>query len=750
MVKSNNKNSKTLITILIILIVLLLITLLWNTNILEYYLNGVGLKKPVFSTYSRVVLWNKPWLLTGKLNSVKGNQEITISGDKKLMIISRYYSADNKDLFYSRNINEKWTKPKRMNVVNSEYNEITPSLSEDGKYLFFASNRPGGKGGYDIWLSENSSDTWLPPYLISNGVNTEYDEKNPYLSVDKQVFYFNSNRPKEALDNPRLDSRKNEFDIFSLHVEDIFDNDDSSSFFKFRFLKRLEILNSNYDEGHVSATAGGNIIYFSSNRTGGLGGYDIYRSYLLNEGYTQPENLGGLINSEKDEICPLISTDGYDIYFGSNKFSWEDNDYQVFKTNSSEVIKKFDLSLLFDFLSIIFLLLIIIIIIWLLLRLLAKKSDVSLVLKCLIIALIIHLIFVLLSGIWYLGGKVSEAIKEKYNDITININTLARESVALSVREGIASLPKVKAVATTNKPVDNVAVPQQQPISSSQVSEVWQESDIVNPASSPVNVQKTIHSERTVKYTSNQKISDVKPLKFGSSQIAMEVPEGTGEQASAKEKGKASGLPKSIKPIKPTEKENLVLVTNTLPTVTDISPTSLTIDDNIKNINKNLAKSINPEKAVTSTSLEQNISSNQNIDGLFEDVSDFAGDDREVDGMMGAEGGFLLESNYLMRVPGTQSGGEFVDFSYMKNNRKFSDKQRQAYKSREAVIVQPLNVFFVKYMRNIIHYKAFDVIPTKYKRVFSESVGGLIYNETPRFMIKIDEELEVPEKYLNK
>ena len=533
-----------------------MLVLIANSNLLEFYLNGIGLKKPVFTTYSRVVLWNTPEELKGLLNETVGNQDFTLSEDRTFMIITRYFDANNKDLFFSKFINGSWTKPERMKIVNSEYNEITPSLSNDGKYLFFASDRPGGAGGFDIWISEIKDGEWQQPYLMSNGVNSEFDEKNPYLSIDRQAFYFNSNRPEQALDNPRLDSRKDNFDIYSLFVEEIFENEDSSSYFKFKTLKRLDSINSkDYDDGKVTATSRGNILYFSSNRPGGLGGYDIYRTYLLSDGYTKPENLGNIINSSGNDICPIISSDGYELYYETNKLSWDKNDYKVFKSDSAEVIKKFDFSLLLHFISIVLLLLIVVLVIWFLLRLLAKKTDMSLIIKCLIIALILHLLLALLSGIWYLGGKVTEAVKEQYKDITININTLARETVALSVREGIASLPKVKAVSTTSKPVDKVSVPQQQPVSSSEVSEIWQEANVVKPASSPVNVQKTINTERAVEYTSDSKISEVQPMKFGSAQIAMEVPEGTGEQASAETIGQASGLPKAIKPVIPVEKE---------------------------------------------------------------------------------------------------------------------------------------------------------------------------------------------------
>ncbi|MCF7791643.1 MAG: hypothetical protein K9L78_02940 [Victivallales bacterium] len=732
-------------------IILLILLFIPSYSFLEYYMDGLGLKKLAFTAHSRAVLWEESKALKGKLNEVQGNVGSTVSEDGKTIIISRYFSSDNRDLFISRCIDKKWTKPRRLLNVNTEYNEITPSLSSDGKYLFFASDRPEGRGGFDIYVSCRRGQTWQAPYPVSSSINTHYDEKNPYLTVDKQVFYFNSNRPETAPDNPRDDTGKENFDIFSSFVEEIFENEDASLYLKLSRLKRLDSINTEYDEGHISATLRGNIIYFSSNRRGGYGGYDIYRSYLLREGFTDPENLGETVNSVDDEISPDISKDGYELFFSTNRRSWEKTDFLVFSSDSTEVVNKFDYSLLLKLLAMVLLILIIAAVIWALLRLLASRTDMSLIVKSLIIALIIHLLLALLSGLWFLGGQLSEAMKKKNRDMTININTLARQSVALAVREGISSLPKVKSVATTEKPVEKITVPEQQPVSSSEVSEIWREAEIVKPNSSPVNVKKSVHSEKAKTYTSDKEdISKVKPVKFGSSQVSMEVPEGTGSKASAETKGKSKGLPSVEQPVEKRRKERAVVEEIAEPSFHEMKPMSLTADEEIKELRKNMTRNAVAKSRATlsSTEIEENISS-LDADGVLEDVSDFSGDDREIDGMRGSKGGFLLKTAFVMSTPDKEKFNQLHQLGVIKFNREFTEKRSADFRNRKVIITVPVNTALLELYRNMMEFKSFRRIDLNYKTAFSEDIGDMLYKETPVFLIQLDSEMEVPERYLD-
>lgn len=84
------------------------------------------------------------------------------------------------------------------------------------------------------------------------------------------------------------------------------------------FIKLNPMINSNASETHACASYDGNILYFTSNREGGFGGYDIYKCEKLSSGdWSKPQNLGPKINTPYDEESPYILSDGVTLYFSS-------------------------------------------------------------------------------------------------------------------------------------------------------------------------------------------------------------------------------------------------------------------------------------------------------------------------------------------------------------------------------------------------------------------------------------------------
>ena len=91
-----------------------------------------------------------------------------------------------------------WSEPENLGeAVNSSYDEFLPELSKDELSLYFSSNRPGPFGGEDVWVSQRASreDPWGPAVNLGAAINTEFNERAPALSRDGHWLFFASTRP---------------------------------------------------------------------------------------------------------------------------------------------------------------------------------------------------------------------------------------------------------------------------------------------------------------------------------------------------------------------------------------------------------------------------------------------------------------------------------------------------------------------------------------------------------------------------
>ncbi len=134
-----------------------------------------------------------------ELNQENNEGTPTFSADGQYMIFSGCEypnSFGGCDLYETRWVDGSWTKPKNLGFrVNSHDWEGQPYLSKDGKLLFFASDRPGGLGKRDLWLStKNNQDQWEFPVNLGEAINSRDDEQGPHLLADKKRFIFSSNK----------------------------------------------------------------------------------------------------------------------------------------------------------------------------------------------------------------------------------------------------------------------------------------------------------------------------------------------------------------------------------------------------------------------------------------------------------------------------------------------------------------------------------------------------------------------------
>ncbi|WP_339876303.1 OmpA family protein [uncultured Algoriphagus sp.] len=142
--------------------------------------------------------WSKPQSIAQAINSPYNEGTCSVTADGNILIYTSCDAPDSEgscDLYIAYKVNGVWQRPKNMGKnVNSRSWDSQPSLSADGRILFFSSNRKGGFGGNDIWYSIMQDDaTWSEAKNLGNAVNTSKDEISPFMFFNNEILFFSSN-----------------------------------------------------------------------------------------------------------------------------------------------------------------------------------------------------------------------------------------------------------------------------------------------------------------------------------------------------------------------------------------------------------------------------------------------------------------------------------------------------------------------------------------------------------------------------
>ncbi len=209
-----------------------------------------------------------------EINTSDNEGAQSLSADSKIL----FFTACNRkegfgscDIYYSRFQNGRWSNPENAgSPLNTNYWEAQPSFSSDNKYLYFSSNRKGGKGNKDIWraeflgFSENGKPQWKEPVNLGSQVNTEGDEISPFIHANNHNFYFASDG------------------LVGMGGEDLFTAEIDESG-RIENVKNMGYpINTNKDELGLTISSIGNTAYFSSARDAEKG-LDIF-SFNLDRG----------------------------------------------------------------------------------------------------------------------------------------------------------------------------------------------------------------------------------------------------------------------------------------------------------------------------------------------------------------------------------------------------------------------------------------------------------------------------------
>ncbi len=142
--------------------------------------------------------WQEPVSLSDNINSPGNEGTCTMSADGRSLIFTSCYGREGYgscDLFISYRTGDTWSAPENLGgVVNGPSWESQPSLSPDGRTLYFVSNRPGGLGNRDIWMTTlDEAGNWTTPVNPGEAINTPQEDVSPFIHPSNSILYFSSN-----------------------------------------------------------------------------------------------------------------------------------------------------------------------------------------------------------------------------------------------------------------------------------------------------------------------------------------------------------------------------------------------------------------------------------------------------------------------------------------------------------------------------------------------------------------------------
>lgn len=142
-------------------------------------------------------VWTAPKSISPKINSTANEGTCSISADGRTLVFTSCDSRNSLgscDLYISKKIGDEWSTPENLGEnVNSPFWEAQPSLSTDGRILYFSSDRQGGYGRKDLWVSQLSeNNSWTKAINLGPIVNTNNDEISPFIHANGHTLFFAS------------------------------------------------------------------------------------------------------------------------------------------------------------------------------------------------------------------------------------------------------------------------------------------------------------------------------------------------------------------------------------------------------------------------------------------------------------------------------------------------------------------------------------------------------------------------------
>ncbi len=272
---------------------------------IDYYYELVEFRKAIDTLQPpRGVLLN----MGGNINSRKAdygpslnvNDNVLIYTSKRNEIRKQLEFYQNEDLFYSRRDGRFWTVGQPMKGVNTQHNEGSATLSRDGKTLYFSRcDSPESYGDCDIFMAVMDEDsTWRDIENLGVNVNSLAWDSHPALSHSEDTLYFASDR------------------IGGFGLSDIYFTYKQSNGEWADAQNMGPVINTRHNEVSPFYHPKVDVLYFSSNgQLYVFGEYDIYKTYKYKDTWTEPKNIGPLVNGIGSEFYFTIDANSEQLFY---------------------------------------------------------------------------------------------------------------------------------------------------------------------------------------------------------------------------------------------------------------------------------------------------------------------------------------------------------------------------------------------------------------------------------------------------
>lgn len=250
--------------------------------------------------------------LGGGVNSQYGESSPRISADGNRLY---FFSSDRpggrggEDVWVSnRGTNGEWQRPSLMpSPITTTGNEAPEIISNDGNMMILFGNYEGYFGGGDLFYSYNQGNRWTTPCNMGGGINSKYFEADVTISPDGKTLLFTSEENRVG---------RGSGDHYDIYISQLTNGAWTTPK---KLPSSINLQKSNQRGAYLSSD--GRTLYFSSTGHPSFGGYDLFITRRIGDGWdnwTKPENMGKEVNTVLNDLYISVPSSGSYLYFNRN------------------------------------------------------------------------------------------------------------------------------------------------------------------------------------------------------------------------------------------------------------------------------------------------------------------------------------------------------------------------------------------------------------------------------------------------